>query len=111
MFEMIYESDGSTYLVAKQLQQNDKYIPFFPPELDYMNTRSGLQFCKKNEHGYMITPRLVRNTVTNPTMIGGWIWGGELIRWNNHPAIVDEDLFWSVQEKMRRPKRRGKAVE
>ena len=110
MFEMIYESDGSTYLVAKQFQREDKHIPFFPPELAHMNTRSGLQFCKRHEHGYIITPRLVRNTVTNPTMIGGWIWGGELIRWNNHSAVVDENLFWAVQGRMRSPKRRGKAV-
>lgn len=110
MFERIYELDGSTYLVAKEFQQHDRPIPFFPPNLAYMNTRSGLQFCRKNEHGYIITPRLVRNTVTNPAMIGGWIWGGELIRWDNHAGIVDENLFWAVQDKIRNPKRRGRAV-
>ncbi len=38
--------------------------------------------------------------LTNPTYIGCWIYKDAIVRWDNHPGIVDKDLFMWVYQKI-----------
>ncbi|MSP12814.1 MAG: hypothetical protein EXR62_07640 [Chloroflexi bacterium] len=85
-------------------------IPFFPPEFQYMETRSAVLQMNKTDTGYLITKKFIIRALTNPTYIGWWIWAGEVISKDNHPKIIAEETFWHMQEKVSISKPKGKAA-
>jgi DNA invertase Pin-like site-specific DNA recombinase len=75
-----------------------RYFPLFPPELDYMEKRSGLHYCMKTPGGYRITPNVIRTLAADPRMIGVWTWGDTDPIPGNHPPAVPEDLWLQAHE-------------
>lgn len=112
LVQLTQELNYSPLLVAKRLRSEEgMYIPPFPPELKYMENRSATKLMKMVDgKGFIITPKFVARVVTNPIYIGWWIWGGEVVNKNNHPAIIDEDTFWMIQDKFASRKTRGRAI-
>jgi DNA invertase Pin-like site-specific DNA recombinase len=49
--------------------------------------------------------------LTNPTYIGCWVYKDAIVRWDNHPAIVDKDLFMSVYQRITGHDLEGNPVE
>lgn len=52
---------------------------------------------KPNKYGYC--PRTIgtlANMFTNALYIGHFTFKGEIIRWNNHPALIDEEIFFKA---------------
>lgn len=111
IFELIEELNYSPIRVARRLRQEGVHIPPFPPELLYMENRSGtMHMISIPGKGLQITKKVVALVVTNPLYIGWWIWGGEVVNKNNHPSLVDAETFWRIQEKFANRKARGRAV-
>ena len=81
---------GSEYRAAQALR--GLVFPFFPPELDWMATRSCLRNCLKTDKGYIITPEVIDGLAGQLALIGTWKWSDILIP-NNHRSIVPEELF------------------
>ncbi len=72
----------------------------FPEELASVKANlKSLARTKRNSDGsWPLTFRGVRSILQNPVYIGWWVWAGEVVKTNNHPAIIDEEIFWAVQE-------------
>ena len=86
-------------------------IPFFPPELKYMEHLTSLRRCRRSANGYEISPNLVKCLATNLKLIGVWSWGSTEPQPDNHPAVVDEGLFAEAFEIAgRKGKPKGRAA-
>ena len=101
--------NGSKYRAAQALRGT--FIPPFPGELKYMETRSSLRNCLKTDEGYIITPEVIDGLAQQVALIGTWKWSDIMIE-NNHPAIVPVDLFGEAYELANRRggKPRGRAA-
>jgi len=101
----------SAFRAAHALREKNVVFPYFPPELEYMVSRTALRACPKTPAGYAITPALLTALAQNPALIGVWSFSNQPAIIDNHDRIVDDDLFWQAYEvaaKERKP--RGKAV-
>ena len=99
----------SIFRAVRALRAAGTVFPFFPDELKYMETRSSLRLYPRNNRGYVITTNTLKNLATNLSLTGTWAWG-DVIRENNHPAIVPVDLFLQAYEIATSNKPRGKAA-
>lgn len=52
--------------------------------------------------GFAIPPSLVTSLVTNPVYLGWWLVDGQVVKTENHPALVDVDVFLRAQEALSR---------
>ena len=86
-------------------------FPFFPPELAYMSRLSSLRMAAKGPSGYIISGRVVKGIVTNPKLIGIWLWGGCKAIMDNHELAAPKELFLEAYElAMSKDKPRGRAA-
>lgn len=87
--------------VARYCRRNGITFPPFPEELARVkaNLVAWTQSRKNPDGTWPVTVKRIRSIVQNPAYIGWWVWNGELISTDNHPAIVDEETFWTVQER------------
>ena len=110
--QLAQELNYSPLLVARRMRKEEEiYIPPFPSELQYMETRSATKLMKMVDgKGFLISPKFVARVLTNPIYIGWWVWGGEVVNKNNHTPILDEDTFWMIQDRFASRKTRGRAV-
>ncbi|NQT47942.1 MAG: hypothetical protein HQ578_03090, partial [Chloroflexi bacterium] len=99
----------SVFRAVKVLYAAGIVFPFFPDELKYMETRSTLRLYPRNKRGYVITTNTLKSLATNLNLTGTWEWGN-VIRENNHPAIVPLDLFLQAYEIATSNKPRGRAA-
>ena len=90
ILEEYVRQQGSKYKAAQALR--GLVFPFFAPEVKWMETRSSLRNCLKNDHGYIITPEVIDGLAGQLALVGIWKWADIFIE-NNHPAIVPVDLF------------------
>jgi len=84
--------------------------PLFPPELQYMESLTSLRKATRTEHGYLVSPAMIRSQATNPKLIGVYSWGDMPPIINNHEAAVPKDLFLEAYElaiKKKKPRGRG----
>ncbi len=85
-------------------------IPFFPPELSYMERLSSLRACRRLDDGYQIAQSMIIGLATNPKLVGVWRWGDCEPITDNHPAAVPQELFLEAFEIAKRPgKPKGRA--
>lgn len=102
IFKKAYEYRCRIMQILREAQKDGIYFPFFPPELaETMNPRTGLRKSAKHSQGWPITYTMVRSVLANPIYIGWWMWKGEIVNRKNHPPLLEEDLFWAVQEMIR----------
>jgi len=87
----------SFHKAVSNLNSQGVVFPFFPQELKYMETRSALRCCHKNDKGYLITTNTLKTLATNLKTIGIWQWS-DVLEENNHPPIVSRDLFLQAYE-------------
>ena len=97
--------------IIRRCREEGVAFPPLPDDLASVgaNVKS---FCrsKKNPDGsWPLTLGRVKSILKNPAYIGWWIWAGEVVEEDNHPAILDEETFWAVQEissrRLHRPRR------
>ena len=109
IFNKTFEHNAGFMQVVKDARKDGVYFPFFPPELaPEMDHRTGLKFTKRHSQGWIISVSHVKSIVSNPIYIGWWLWKQEIVSKNNHPPIVDQQLFWAIQD-MINSKADGKA--
>ena len=90
ILEEYVRQQGSKYKAAQALR--GLVFPFFPPELQYMETRSSLRNCLKTDEGYIITPEVIDGLAGQLALVGIWKWT-DIFRENNHQPVVPVDLF------------------
>jgi len=110
IMEQMLAGNGSPRFVLNHFLKNSTYVPFFDEEVAaIMDGRHAFVNTAKCSAGWIVGEGLIRSVATNPVYIGWWIYGGEVCQYDNHPAIVDKDLFWAVQKVISssKPKPRG----
>lgn len=100
---------GSVYKAVDALHAQRVVFPFFPPDLDYMETRSALRFYLKDSTGYLITYNDLKSLATNLKLAGVWQWKG-VLKPGNHDPAVPADLFSQAYQIACSEKPRGRAA-
>lgn len=101
---------GSKLKTAQALRARYVEFPLFPPEYQYMETRTSLRRCPRSSTGYMITPHLIGSLIPNPRLLGWWVWNGQVTGYQNHEPAIDEDLFLAANKALaegHKPRGRG----
>lgn len=86
------------------LKKSGIAFPPLPDELKQIkgNNTSFLRSHPNPKGSYPITLGRLKSIASNPAYIGWYVWGGQVMSKNNHPAIIDEETFWTVQKKFNR---------
>ena len=100
IFEKLAIPGATATAVARYFKRNGINFPPFPPELDTPANHKSFSKCAKDADGnWYVTVGRIRNIATNPAYIGYRLWNQEIISEDMLPPIVDESLFWAVQER------------
>ena len=83
---------GNLSRLCREIKAMPVLFPGFTPDVD-RRTVSRMEL-KRVEGGYHITRKGLVSILTNVSYLGWWVHQGEIKIKGNHPAIVDEDLFW-----------------
>jgi hypothetical protein len=83
---------GNLSRLCREIKAMPVLFPDFTADVDSRNiTRLEL---KRVEGGYHVTRKGLISILTNVSYLGWWVYQGQVKIKGNHPAIVDEDLFW-----------------
>jgi len=83
---------GNFNRLCREVQAKPVLFPDFTPDVDPRNS-SKLEL-RRVEGGYHVTRRGLISILTNVSYLGWWVHQGEVKIKGNHPAIVEEDMFW-----------------
>lgn len=93
-FRMFLANSGNVNKTLIQIWEHGPYFPdphiCKPPDghkIYYKIRRNDYGWCFKDK------PTLVQ-MLSNASYIGHWIVKNTVVRWHNHPCIVDEDIFY-----------------
>jgi DNA invertase Pin-like site-specific DNA recombinase len=91
-FDLLLQHAGNIHATSQHIHENGPWYPdpahCKPPDgfkLPYRLHNYGKGYCPS-------TQGLVQ-LLTNVIYLGHWTVNGQVVRWNNHPAIVPEDKF------------------
>ena len=85
----------------RHLHDNGPHFPDFDnPDL-MREVAPGFIWAKpvrmlKRGNIYMVGSVSLQNMLTNAVYLGHWIFKDSIVQWNNHPAIISEDLFYQA---------------
>lgn len=84
--------------IAQTLRHIHRYGPYYPDPATCLPPEGfRVQYSRllPNKFGRCpsAVPSLI-NTYTNPVYIGHWVINNMVVKWNNHPPIVDEAAFY-----------------
>jgi DNA invertase Pin-like site-specific DNA recombinase len=92
-FDLFLRCGGNLHETVRQIIAHGPYYPdpvqTQPPE----GFRIVYRFRKIMGLGFLPTRTGLRDMFTNANYLGHWMLRGQVIIWNNHPAIVPEDKF------------------
>jgi DNA invertase Pin-like site-specific DNA recombinase len=83
---------GNLSRLCREIKEKPFLFPEFSSDID-PRTVSRLTL-KRVGGGYHITRKGLISLLTNVSYLGWWLHQGEVKDKHNHPAIVDEELFW-----------------
>jgi Recombinase len=96
---------GTPTRAARWLRDHGIIFPHFGSEVPREDiARSSVnrtRYSSQCPGGFVISPTLVRSIVTNPVYLGWWLVEGQVVHTDNHPAIIDEEVFMLAQERLR----------
>ena len=103
LFNRIVELDFNVRGLCREVDA----LPFLYPKMDSsLDPRTLRRFQMKTVHdgpyagNHKPTRPGILSILTNPVYIGWWIpIEGDIVK-NNHPAIIEEDLFWLVFDRI-----------
>ena len=84
--------NGNLAHLIREIDAMPVLFPTFTSDVDSRNV-SRLEL-KRVDGGYHITRRGLVSILTNVVYLGWWVYQGEVKIKDNHPAIIDEGLFW-----------------
>lgn len=83
---------GNLTQLSRELQAMPVLFSAFTPDVDPRSV-SRLEL-KRVDGGYHVTRKGLVSILTNVSYLGWWIYQGKVKIKDNHPAIIDEGLFW-----------------
>lgn len=94
-FRLFISYAGNVHATIKHIHT---YGPFYPdpaqcPPPDGYKVVFKM---KKYARGYCPARKALEQMFTNALVIGHWSVNNTIVRWNNHPPIVDEEVFWQA---------------
>lgn len=92
LFQRYMTLGGNLTRLCREIQAMPVLFPDFPADMDSRNV-SRLE-VKRVEGGYHITRKGLISILTNVSYLGWWLHQGQVKMKDNHPSIVDEDVFW-----------------
>lgn len=101
IFETFVMLGGNQRETLRYLHANGPHFPDFDnPEL-LRDVPPGFSWAKplkmlKRGSIYMVGSVALQNMLTNAVYLGHWVFKDRVVQWNNHPAIVPEDLFYQA---------------
>lgn len=99
IFETFVMLGGNQRATILYLHQNGLHFPDFDnPELLH-HVPPGFTWAKpmrmlKRGGVYVLGTVQLQTMLTNAVYLGHWVFKNHVVQWNNHPAIVSEDLFY-----------------
>ena len=99
IFEHSAVSGATATWIARWCKKQGIVFSFFPPELETPANQKAFLNSRRVAGGWPVTVAKIRNITTNPAYIGWRIWGGEVVGKGVFPPIIDEAMFWAVQER------------
>ncbi|MAU09023.1 MAG: hypothetical protein CL607_04315 [Anaerolineaceae bacterium] len=99
IFETFVMLGGNQRGTLRYLHDNGPHFPDFDnPEL-MREIPPGFSWAKpmrmlKRGGIYMVGSLALQNMLSNAVYLGHWVFKDRVVQWNNHPAIVTEDLFY-----------------
>jgi hypothetical protein len=97
-FDLFLQLQGSIRATAQQIRQSGPYYPdFLDPEI-LRQVPEGFQLSaphrlKQREGRYFPTDVVLTRLLTRIVYLGHWAVKRQIVRWNNHPALVDATIF------------------
>jgi len=99
IFEIFVMLGGNKSATLRYLHENGPHFPDFDnPDL-LRQVPPGFTWAKplrmeKRGGVYMVGTVALENMLTNAAYLGHWVFRDSVVQWNNHPAIVSEELFY-----------------
>jgi len=84
--------NGKFVHLIREIDAMPVLFPSFTPDVDARSV-SRLEL-KRVDGGYHVTRKGLISILTNVSYLGWWVHQGEVKIKDNHPAIIDEGLFW-----------------
>lgn len=94
-FRIFISYAGNVHATIKHIHT---YGPFYPDPAE-CPPPEGYKVVfkmKKYARGYCPARKALEQMFTNALVIGHWSVNNTIVRWNNHPPIVDEEVFWQA---------------
>ena len=100
IFELAMLPGTTVPKIIRQCRLEGVALPPLPEELAKVkgNRVSFARTEKDPEGNSILTISRVRSILRNPVYIGWWVWDGEVMCTDNHPAIIDERTFFAAQD-------------
>jgi hypothetical protein len=101
IFETFVLLGGNQQATLRHLYENGPHFPDFDdPELLHQ-VPPGFYLAKpmrmrKRGRIYTVGSIALQTMLTNAVYLGHWVFKDRIVQWNNHPAIVPEDLFFKA---------------
>lgn len=99
IFEIFVMLGGNKSATLRYLHENGPHFPDFDnPDL-LRQVPPGFIWAKplrmeKRGGVYMVGTVALENMLTNAAYLGHWVFRDSVVQWNNHPAVVSEELFY-----------------
>lgn len=89
---------GATNELCREIEK----LPFLFPEFEpWVDDREKQKIrLRRVPGGYTLTRGGLISILTNVHYLGWWVFQGEVVSKDNHPAIVNEDDFWYAYQKL-----------
>jgi DNA invertase Pin-like site-specific DNA recombinase len=101
IFKLFIEKGGNINATIRHLLEYGPHFPDFDnPEIKRL-VPNGFDWAKplrmlKRDNVYITGSMQLTNMLTNPVYLGHWMHREHIVVWDNHPAIVPEDLFYKA---------------
>ena len=94
-----FQELGSVYPLAREVEAMPYLFPD-PSADDLLRYTFKIHMTKVPGGFKPATVDAIRYILTNPVYIGAWVYDDAMVRENNHPAIVDRELFLACYHKI-----------
>jgi hypothetical protein len=101
IFETFVMLGGNQRGTLRYLHEHGPHFPDFDNPGLLRKVPPGFSWAKpmrmKKRGGiYMVGAVSLQNMLTNAVYLGHWVFKDRIVQWNNHPAIIPEDLFYQA---------------
>jgi hypothetical protein len=101
IFETFIMLGGNQRATLRYMHDNGPHFPDFDDRELLRHVPPGFSWAKpmrmlKRGGIYMVGSVALQNMLTNAVYLGHWVFKDRVVQWDNHPAIVPENLFYQA---------------